>query len=71
MFITPIILNIISNYFIRQWKKNVKSLFLSLGQVIKIEAPNNNELDNKIFMINYIDKNIVELIEQKNIVKKF
>ena len=47
-----------------------ESLFLSLGQIIKIEAPNNNELDNKIFMINYIDKNIVELIEQKALGKK-
>ena len=46
------------------------SLFLSLGQIIKIEAPNNSELDNKIFMINYIDKNIVELIEKKTLGKK-
>ena len=51
-------------------KKMSESLFLSLGQIIKIESPNNSELDNKIFMINYIDKSIVELIEQKTLGKK-
>ena len=47
-----------------------ESLLLSLGQIIKIEAPNNSELNNKVFMINYIDKSIVELLEQKTLGKK-
>ena len=51
-------------------KKMSESLFLSLGQIIKIIAPNNGELNNKVFMINYIDKTIVELIEQKSLEKK-
>ena len=45
------------------------SLFLSLGQIIKIKAPNNSELNDKIFMINYIDETSVELLEQKSLRK--
>ena len=45
------------------------SLFLSLGQIIKIKAPNNSELNDKIFMINYIDETSVELLERKSLRK--
>ena len=51
-------------------KKMSDSLFLSLGQIIKINAPENGELNNKVFMINYIDKTIVELLEQNSLEKK-
>ena len=48
-------------------KKMSDSLLLSLGQIIKIIAPNNDAINNKIFLINYIDKSIVELVEQKSL----
>ena len=37
-------------------KKMSDSLFLSLGQIIKIIAPDNGDLNDKVFMVNYIDE---------------
>ena len=52
-------------------EKNMSnSLLLSLGQIIKVIAPNNIDIHEKIFFINYIDKTIIELIEQKTLSKK-
>ena len=51
-------------------EKNMsKSLLLSLGQVIKIIAPDNTDIHEKIYLINYIDKTMIELIEQKTLQK--
>mgnify|MGYP006075129825 FL=1 len=50
-------------------KKMSNSLLLSLGQVIKIIAPSNTNIHEKIYIINYIDKKIIELIEQKTLSK--
>lgn len=51
-------------------EKNMsKSLLLSLGQVIKIIAPNNIDIHDKVYLVNYIDKTIIELIEQKTLSK--
>lgn len=49
--------------------KMSESLFLSLGQIIKIIAPNNGAIHDKIFFINYIDKKMVELVEKKTLSK--
>ena len=52
-------------------EKNMSSsLLLSLGQVIKIIAPNNTDIHDKIYLINYIDKTMIELIEQKTLSKQ-
>jgi hypothetical protein len=52
-------------------EKNMSnSLFLSLGQVIKIIATNNSEIHEKVYFINYIDKKMIEMIEQKTLSKK-
>jgi len=52
-------------------EKNMsKSLLLSLGQVIKIIAPNNTNIHENVYFINYIDKSMIELIEQNTLSKK-
>jgi hypothetical protein len=43
-------------------KKKKDSIFLELGQFIEIEAVGNDDLNNKIFYIEYLDKNIISLI---------
>ena len=51
-------------------EKNMSdSLFLSLGQIIKIVAPDNGDLNDKMFMVNYIDEKEIELLEQKTLKK--
>ena len=50
-------------------KKMSDSLFLSLGQIIKIVAPDNGDLNDKMFMVNYIDEKEIELLEQKSLKK--
>ena len=37
-------------------------LFLELGQIIQISAPNNLVLDNKIYLVDYLDDNLIKLI---------
>tara|TARA_B100000925_G_scaffold87523_1_gene63003 strand:+ start:10168 stop:15969 length:5802 start_codon:yes stop_codon:yes gene_type:complete len=50
-------------------KKMSDSLFLSLGQIIKIIAPDNGDLNDKVFMVNYIDEKEIELLEQNSLKK--
>ena len=38
-------------------------LFLSLGDIIQISAPTNLEIHDKIFLISYLDVNIIKLID--------
>ena len=47
-----------------------KDLFLELGDIIQINAPSNTMINNHIYFIDYIDKNIVILIDDKNLEKK-
>ena len=42
-----------------------ESLNLKLGQIIKIIAPVNDKLNNKIFFIDYLDENTITLINQE------
>jgi hypothetical protein len=44
-----------------------KDLFLELGDIIQINAPSNTMINNHIYFIDYIDKNIVILIYDKNL----
>ena len=41
---------------------NKDSIVLKLGTIIRINATENDELHEKIFLINYLDENIIELI---------
>ena len=44
------------------------NLNLQLGDIISIDAPTNEELNEKLFLINYIDKDKIKLIDsEKNI----
>ena len=43
-------------------KKKDDNIFLELGQFIEIEAPGNDEINNKVFYIEYLDENIISLI---------
>ena len=42
-----------------------ESLNLKLGQIIKIIAPVNDNLNDKIFFIDYLDENTITLINQE------
>ena len=42
-------------------------LFLELGQIIKIISPQNKNLNNKIFIIDYLDKEIIKLINNEDL----
>ena len=43
-------------------KKKKDNVFLELGQFIEIEASSNEEINNKVFYIEYLDENIISLI---------
>ena len=43
--------------------KNIEEPILELGDIIQLSAPANNELNDKIFFINYIDNSIIKLID--------
>ena len=45
-------------------------LFLELGQVINIEAPTDPTLHNKIYLINYLDNNLIKLIDNQDLSEK-
>ena len=44
-------------------------LFLELGQVIQISSPNNLVLHNKTFLIDYLDDNLIMLINDRDFTK--
>ena len=41
-------------------------LFLSLGDVIQIKAPNNLAIDNHIFLISYLDDHKIKLLDAQS-----
>ena len=45
---------------------NEVPLFLKLGHIIKINSPTNEILHEKIFFINYLDEDLIELKDIKN-----
>ena len=51
-----------SNEIIIIEKRKKDSIFLELGQFIEIEASGNADLNNKIFYIEYLDENVISLI---------
>ena len=56
---------------LQKTNKDENILNLSLGDIIKFIAPNNDELNDKIFYISYIDNNKINFIsEDKNIIIK-
>lgn len=38
-------------------------IYLELGSIIQIEAPTNPDIDNKIYFIDYLDDNVMKLID--------
>lgn len=44
-----------------------ETIFLELGQVIQINAPENVEFNEKIFIIDYLDEQKIELIKQDDL----
>lgn len=38
---------------------------LELGQIIQLIAPKNDDINNKIFLIDYLDKNFIKLVDQE------
>ena len=51
-------------------EENEPKLFLELGQVIKIEAPTDPTLHDKIYLINYLDNNLIKLIDNQDLSEK-
>ena len=51
-------------------EKDEPKLFLELGQVIKIEAPTDPTLHQNIYMINYLDNNLIKLINNEDLSEK-
>ncbi len=41
-----------------------EDFYLELGDIIKINAPDNSDLDNKTFYIDYLDENTIEYLHE-------
>ena len=50
-------------------KELEQKLFLELGQVIQILAPTNTDIHENIFLIEYLDSNLIKLINDKDLKK--
>ena len=48
-------------------KSQDKTIFLELGQIIQINASNNIELHEKIYIIDYLDEENIELVQQDDL----
>ena len=48
-------------------EKSETNLFLELGQVIQINAPGNKNINQHIYLIDYLDDNIIELIDNNDL----
>ena len=48
-------------------EKKPLDLFLELGQIIQINAPKNQDINNHIFVIDYLDNNIIKLIDNDDL----
>lgn len=44
---------------------------LKLGDIISINAPNNDEIDNKTFLIEYIDSSVMRLLDTETLTTKY
>ena len=44
-------------------------LFFELGQIIKISAPSNPNVNEKIYLIDYLDDNLIKLINDTDFTK--
>ena len=51
-------------------EKEEPKLFLELGQVIQIEAPTDPTLHENIYLINYLDNNLMKLINNNDLSEK-
>ena len=49
---------------------NEPKLFLELGQVIQIESPTDPTLHQNIYIINYLDNNLMKLINNDDLSEK-
>ena len=47
-----------------------KDLFLELGDIIQINAPSNSIINNHTYFIDYIDKNMMILVDDRSLEKK-
>ena len=45
------------------------SIVIELGDIIQVEAPNNSDIHNKIFFVNYIDANQIQAFDNKDMKK--
>ena len=57
--------NIISTINISTMQKGDLTANLELGQIIQLIAPKNDDINNKIFLIDYLDKNFIKLVDQE------
>jgi len=46
--------------------EQINKINLELGDIIQIEAPDNDQLNNKYFYINYISKEKINIIGEDN-----
>ena len=51
-------------------EENEPKLFLELGQVIQIQAPTDPTLHENIYLINYLDSNLIKLINNEDLSEK-
>ena len=51
-------------------EKDEPKLFLELGQVIQIEAPTDPTLHENIYLINYLDNNLMKLVNNNDLSEK-
>ncbi len=47
-----------------------QQIFLELGQIIQIFAPSNPDIDKKIYLIEYLDDNLIKLINDTDLTEK-
>ena len=51
-------------------EKVSNKLFLELGQIIQLDAPTNIDINKHIFFINYLDDNLIKLIDESDLSEK-
>ena len=50
-------------------KEESSSMVIELGDIIQVEAPNNTDIHNKIFFVNYIDLTQIQAFDNKDLKK--
>jgi hypothetical protein len=51
-------------------EKVSNKLFLELGQIIQLDAPTNIDINKHIYFINYLDDNLIKLIDESDLSEK-